>query len=462
MTRVDEFKKKYPGVHREIIVKTEALHRGIRDSAALDEVGRWLPDGGPHGTYQSYDHDLTLKDLATRKPTTVRPGYIKNLGPFHTRNGLGVRIERNSTSPYEIRKLGSGQFALYEGEEKVEDIYFPHIPWPFEGREEPVTSKGTLATGLVNLKAPNCFVVVPVRYCEYFATGEQCKFCNFNASQEDARSIGNRRAISPHLEETAQAYKILCSEIRFVEGQLVMGALRNSEQEAKVHFDFVEKMSSATSYELDITAIIQPISRKNMQRLRDVGVNCFALNMEVWDRRLFAEVCPGKAKYYGYERYKEAFLEAVDIFGDRTVSCNFVAGITMMPPNGHDSWQEARDSFIDGLRWLMKNGVHPHYNLFRWAPGSALSQDASNRDKLVPTEFFLDAVVAHHETMKEYGRYERFHKLSTSCPMDCLHHSFGGEIGMLEIGGNMGNWLADALPEKANWLARFNASLATR
>ncbi|MDO8673348.1 MAG: hypothetical protein Q7O66_18225, partial [Dehalococcoidia bacterium] len=173
MTRIDELQRKYPSVPRELIVKWEALACGIADSAALGKLGRWIPSIGPTGTY-NYDHDVTWKELAERMPTTVRPGYTKNLGPFHTRNGIGVRIERDSTSPYQIRELDSGQFALFEGEEKVEDIYFPHIPWPFDERPAPMTSKGTPATKLVNLKSPNCFDIVPVRFCEYFPLGEEC------------------------------------------------------------------------------------------------------------------------------------------------------------------------------------------------------------------------------------------------------------------------------------------------
>ncbi|MDO8670532.1 MAG: hypothetical protein Q7O66_03770, partial [Dehalococcoidia bacterium] len=211
MTRIDDLQKKCPGIPREVIVKLEALRCGIADAAALSELGRWIPSVGPHATY-NYDHDETPKESAAGESSTVRPGYTKYLGLFHTRNGLGVEIQKDSKSPYQIGKLDSGQFAIYEGEEKVEDIYFPHIPWPFDERPAPTTSKGTPATRLVNLKSPNCFDIVPVRFCEYFPLGEECTFCNFNAVADDARSVGVGRPVSINLEETAEAFKLLSSE----------------------------------------------------------------------------------------------------------------------------------------------------------------------------------------------------------------------------------------------------------
>ncbi|MDO8673272.1 MAG: hypothetical protein Q7O66_17840 [Dehalococcoidia bacterium] len=199
MTRVDELQTAYPGVPREIIIKFETLTKGINDSPALDEVGQWSRSGGL-GTYQSYDRGITLIELAEKKPGTMKPGYVKRLGSFHMRNGMGVRIDRDFSSPYRIGKLESGQFALFEGDDKVENIYFPHKPWPFTEENEPLTSKGPPITSLLNLRSPNCFMISPVRHCEYFTTGEECKFCNYNATQEDARSVKTTLPIhlTPH------------------------------------------------------------------------------------------------------------------------------------------------------------------------------------------------------------------------------------------------------------------------
>ncbi|MDO8674022.1 MAG: hypothetical protein Q7O66_21635 [Dehalococcoidia bacterium] len=450
MTRVDELQKKYPNVPREVIVKLDALTLGIRDSDAFDNIGHWARSGGV-GTYQSYDRELPRLE--------TRPGYVKRLGAFQMKNGLGARIERDSTSPYEIRELDSGQFALFEGEEKVQDIYFPQKPWPFAEQKEPLTSSGTPVTSLVNLKAPHCFGITPVRHCEYFSLGEQCKFCNYDATQEGARTAGAIRAITVKLDEVVEAYKILSSNVRLLEGLFQMGAFKDADKEASLHLDFVERVAKEAPYKPVFTANCQPMSRKNMQRLKDAGLDCVIMNIEVWDRHLFEEICPGKTKRDGYDWYLEALVEAVDVFGAGNVATAFVGGATMIPDNGHRTWQEARDSTAEGVEWAIKNGMMTIYTSLRLGPGSVYGDDKSkNLAKLAPTEFYLDLSVGHHESAKKHGLYQHLNKLMF-CPMDCLDNHYAGELGIVELAGDPGKWLSDTIPDKANWLSQFVASL---
>lgn len=60
MTRVDELKKKYPCIHKDIILKWEVMTNGISDSKDLDKVNNWRP--ASHGTYLSQDEELSHRD----------------------------------------------------------------------------------------------------------------------------------------------------------------------------------------------------------------------------------------------------------------------------------------------------------------------------------------------------------------------------------------------------------------
>ena len=132
----------------------------------------------------------------------------------------------------------------------------------------------------------------------------------------------------------------------------------HSETEGKIYLSFLEKISSATSYKPNLTAEPEPLSRKDMQRLRDVGVDCLNMQMEVWDAELFPTVCPGKDKSRGHAGYLEAFQAAADIFGASNVAVTpMVPGLTTMIPDGHKTWQEARDYHIKVNEFLIKNGV---------------------------------------------------------------------------------------------------------
>ncbi|MDO8672562.1 MAG: hypothetical protein Q7O66_14195, partial [Dehalococcoidia bacterium] len=379
MSRVDELAKKYPGIPREVIIKYEVLSRGMKDTETLDTVSYWVRAGGTGG-YQSYDQDVTLKQLAEKRPGRVKPGYILRLDAMYTKAGLGARIQRDSRSTYEIREISSGNFALFVGDEGGEEVVFPsHEPW--EAVEERIISKGKPATSLVVLNR-NCFRINPVRYCEYFNSGEQCKFCNYNSTQEDARNIGTRRDITVNLEETVEAYKIISSEVELVEGQFQMGGFIDKEQEAKMHLGFVERLARAASYKPNFNLNIQPVTRKDLQRFKDAGVNSTCYEIEVWDPDIFEEVCPGKAKHRGREGFLEAYLEAVDILGVGNVGGTMVGGVSLIPENVHKTWQEARDSHVEGNTWMIERGVIPSFTTIRLGPGSVYGNIPGNRAKM--------------------------------------------------------------------------------
>ncbi|MDO8672412.1 MAG: hypothetical protein Q7O66_13435, partial [Dehalococcoidia bacterium] len=140
------------------------------------------------------------------------------------------------------------------------------------------------------------------------------------------------------------------------------------------------------------------------------------------------------------------------------VACNFVGGVTMIPANGHRSWQESRDCHIEGLRWMIKNGVFPSFHSLRLGLGSIYGDAQSNRAKIAPTEYYLDAGLAHHEAMTRFGRYPTLNKLML-CPMDCLASFYAGELGMIALAGDIGKWLSEAIPDESNWLAQFISSV---
>ncbi|MDO8672464.1 MAG: hypothetical protein Q7O66_13695 [Dehalococcoidia bacterium] len=98
--------------------------------------------------------------MAEKRPgTAVRPGFVMRPDPFYMTNGIGAEVRRSLDSPYEIRAAGDGKFALFEGDDKVEDIYFPA---PKPRSTGAVTSKGTPVTSLVS-GGGHCFFITPVR-----------------------------------------------------------------------------------------------------------------------------------------------------------------------------------------------------------------------------------------------------------------------------------------------------------
>jgi hypothetical protein len=235
-----------------------------------------------------------------------------------------------------------------------------------------------------------------------------------------------------------------------VEGMFEFGGMANNELEEKLHASFIEKIANATTYKPNFLTLTQPLSRKQMQRLKDAGLESIAFDMEMWDPDLFEETVPGKAKYHGRESYLRAYEEAVSVFGVGNVGGVLVGGLGLIPENGHKTWRESRDSMIEAFTWMIKTGVLPVFTSLRLPPGCAYACE-ENRKKLPPTEYYLELALAHHELMKQYGLYEKMNRLMW-CPLCCQTSAYTGELGAYELRGSLANWAADVVPREANWL----------
>ncbi|MBI2863933.1 MAG: hypothetical protein HYX94_05160 [Chloroflexi bacterium] len=447
MSRVDDLQEKYPSLPRQYIVRWDTRVHGLSDSGKLDEIGRWVPINPEGGAYANFDFDITLKDWVEAKPGRQKPGYVLRPARFVLpENGIEInhRDMINSKSDLEVRAEGNGRFALYQGEERVEEVW--HQPSPAIG--EKLTSSGKPESDFLSRRSRHCFGVYPLRDCEYFQLGLACKFCNFNPTHEDARSVGMGHSTTGDIKQTVEAYKRFASEVRIVEGIFVIGGLRDSDKEVTLAANFAEKLAPETPYHPNFSLCTQPMNRKNMQRLKDVGVDCLICNMEVWDPELFAEIVPGKAQYRGRERYLEAFQEAVGVFGAGNVTTNFAGGVTLIPERGHKTWQEARDSTIEGIDWMVRHGVLPSVSWLRFSPGAAYASE-ENRKKVPPTDFYLEVALAHHEACKKHGLYDKLNRLML-CPLDVLTSLICGELGAYELAGSLAEWTAAVVPREAN------------
>ncbi len=451
MTRVDELQRKYPEIPRDVILKLEVLVQNINTGGDLDKLSTWTR-AFVKGSYHSKGTDGSLKELAEKSPDKIKDGQI--LRPpreVRFRNGLGAELRLSNGSPYSIRQESEGKFALYENDDRVDNVYFPR-PKPRTG-PEPVTSKGRPISVLL-LDLRTCFYMNATRYCQYFTTGEECRFCNLNQAQQDARFAGLDVPITMDPDEVTEAFRIRNSEVRQIEGFLTMGGMAKPGQAIKVMIKYVERLSTAAPNKPNLTTNAHLASRQEMQRLREAGLNCYGIQIEMMHPAFFPVICPGKAKNRPYEGWIEAIHDAVDIFGPGNVAVTpMVPGISLLFPNMHDTWQEARDYHIEVNDFLIKSGALPSFLPMWWAEGSVVSQDKSNQAKFPPSDYHLDVALAHHKAMLKHGLYGKLNKLML-CGLHCTA-SYAGDIGMLTLPDNVGKWMSSVVPDDENWLAKF-------
>jgi len=107
------------------------------------------------------------------------------------------------------------------------------------------------------------------------------------------------------------------------------------------------------------------------------GVDSVSFNFEVFDRKKFREICPGKASLVGRDRFFSAMERAADIFPNGAVAGEIIAGL------------ESVGSTIKAIDAITAAGAVPIVCVFRPLEGTALENHP------VPSPAELASVFAH-------------------------------------------------------------------
>jgi hypothetical protein len=122
--------------------------------------------------------------------------------------------------------------------------------------------------------------------------------------------------------------------------------------------------------------------------------------MEVWDKRLFEWINPGKAYRIGWDNWVRWMCEAVEVFGNGSVQPSFVSGVEMARPHGFESVAEAVKSTSSGFEYLMSRGILPRPQQWRREPSTALCKEAEQPP--VPLDFYIQLTSNWYECYQKY------------------------------------------------------------
>ena len=146
--------------------------------------------------------------------------------------------------------------------------------------------------------------------------------------------------------------------------------------------------------------VAQALPKADAQRFKDYGIAIYHPNYEVWDKRLFTLISPGKERYVGREEWHRRILDAAEVFGPRHVIPNFVAGVEMARPHGFATIDEAIASTTEGLDWFMSRGITPRFTT--WCPEPTTPLGQANPDG-APLEYHIRLLHAYRDALGRHG-----------------------------------------------------------
>lgn len=399
----------YSYIPREAIVQIDVQRCGLD----FTESALQILEPYATKTYNLFTFDRVSHEEVPSKAFVRIPDQIRFTGGIYGLRGIvktsEVRINPNSNYVIDIIDEELKLCVKERGQHiPIAEVLNPHpVPKYMSKRFE----DGTSYAAVVDAQPGKSFSrIVPFRMCQFWGYKEECKFCDINNAARAQTKMGRRPKGRSWVEKVDQVVEA-CQEIYLREkwspslrprSIMITGGtiLRKLDglSEDDFYLRYVEAIKEAIGSRWPICLQTSPKPRKTAERYKEAGVDAHETNLEVWDERLFNIICPGKAKYFGREKWIKLMLDEVDVFGEGNVSPCFVAGVEMCQPWGFKTVDEAVKSTAEGYEFLMAHGVIPRPSLWVISAGSALKDNISP-----PLEYYVRSYWIWYELWKQYG-----------------------------------------------------------
>jgi hypothetical protein len=257
-----------------------------------------------------------------------------------------------SRSPYVLRRQGEGYAIHRDGGLIAPVALSPRPSW-----YERFTSSGKPMTRIGSLQG-TYLGIYPAKVCDYWLVKpqrENCKFCSvgLNLGVDDA----DDKSVDEVLEVVHAARAE--SDITYVD-------FNTGHYENDTYLDILAPYIRRVKEETGLLVGVQTPPHHDLSRydeLKRMGVNRVSFCFEIFDPRRFVEVCPGKHREYGLQRYLDAVAYCARIPGSLmdapwVANGEIVAGL------------EDPQSSIRAIDWVTGVGAIPTVCVFRPLKGT--------------------------------------------------------------------------------------------
>lgn len=239
-----------------------------------------------------------VEEHGGRKILRTRAGLGSGLecilpGGLWTNVPVTESFARNS--PYNLRADGDDLWIDHDDLGPVTQVRLSPRPAWYERETstgKPMTRVGTLQGTYLG--------VYPSKVCEYWLEHpkEQCRFCsvglNLGADDDDEKSV----------QEVVEVVRAAREEsgVTYVD-------FNTGHYDGDTYLDILEPYIVAVKEATGVLIGVQTPPHHDLKRyheLRRMGVNRVSFCFELFNRERFVEVCPGKHRKYGLDRYLEA------------------------------------------------------------------------------------------------------------------------------------------------------------
>jgi hypothetical protein len=392
---------RFPRVPREAIVKDDLLRTGVRfdRTAVRDEATE------KQKSYFIFSFDLsTLAEMP--EETAHRPPEEIALegGPWGFRRTI-VSVRLNPRSPYVVTAGEGGARLLTLEGTPLAAVRYHEMPAYYR---RSVASGKSVAEIAPTIEWGYLVYLTVFRLCQYFGQESECRFCDINHNYRQQLAAGRPYTGVKSVAEVVEALSIIAetepleaagrSRAYTVTGGSVLTRVDGLE-EGPFYARYVEAIESRFPGRWIGKVVAQALPVAEARRFKEAGAKIYHPNYEVWDRRLFEAICPGKARHVGRDEWIRRILDAAAVFGPRYVIPNFVAGVEMARPYGFATVEAAIASTTEGLDFFMSRGVTPRFTTWCPEPTTPLGRDNPGG---APLEYHVRLLEAYRAALERH------------------------------------------------------------
>jgi bacteriochlorophyllide c C-7(1)-hydroxylase len=270
---------------------------------------------------------------------------------------LVVSVLRRENSPWNLR-IENDAVNLYFQDEFRQTVQLPGA-LPFFGKR---LSDGSLSDDIISVSG----AVTPGFFfygdCHYFDKGLPCGFCSLRHARATAGNRMVRRFDPVQIRESV--HLIQNSNWRTIPLFTNTCGTPDNDEDVRRHIiEPLRNLYEAQKPKVPIHVLVHPPNDlKLLWEFKAAGVTSIGLNIEIFDRKLFREICPGKDEYYGYDKWWEALETAIEVFGEYRAFCGLVWGL------------EPLECAMEGMDYILSKRIGLSTNVFHADPGSVLAK----------------------------------------------------------------------------------------
>lgn len=274
---------------------------------------------------------------------------------------------------------------ITENEKKISDAEFLARPkiW------SKTTKSGVNIKKVANFYGRDCLNFNIYSGCEFWDARIPCKFCSVKPTQLRYGEVKIKKAVRDIEEVTKLAFKIE-NKINYI--IVTGGSYLNGDREIDNIISALKAIRKGLpkSWKKIIrgnTALMVPQTTEKVDELMATGIEHPSFNLEVWGKKYFEYICPGKAKYRSWEHILEVYKYGVKNFGRGVFWVNFVGGLNSLK------------ILKNGFSYMAELGVVPGANIFHPDVGSILGKTRTS-----PSPEYIIELYRH--AAKLYRQYD--------------------------------------------------------